>query len=344
MKVVRTVAEFDFDRMSTLALVPTMGAFHDAHLHLMREARKHADRVAVSLFVNPTQFRPGEDFEKYPRNEDRDFELAQEAGVDIMFAPSVEEMYGNAGLADDDSIAPATAEPRERLFAEVLVKADREREGAEESYSDMPEANPMHPLPVGTVGKQDGKSRRIAEGTVIHVSGITDRWEGHFRPGHFDGVATVVAKLFNIIRPDVAIFGLKDFQQCQVIRKMVVDLNFPLHLHFEPTVREPDGLAMSSRNRFLSVEERRIAPLLYMNLCQVAESIRQDPREKIIDLRLATNRAALSALGFAVDYLELVDSVTLDPVRNAKSWNRLIVAAKLGSTRLIDNIGLFEDH
>lgn len=275
MKVYRTVAEFEVDRSKTLALVPTMGAFHEGHLTLMRTARKSADQVAVSLFVNPTQFRAGEDFEKYPRDEECDFELADSAGVDFMFAPSVGEMYGSTG-------------------------------------------------------------------TTVLVGEIGSRWEGAYRPGHFEGVATVVAKLFNIVRPDVALFGLKDYQQCRVIARMVADLNFALRLQFEPTVREPDGLAMSSRNRYLSDDERLRAPVLYATLCQLAGAIRESSSGQIIQMRLAASKMALATVGFAVDYLELVDGETLAPARDASETNRLIVAAKLGATRLIDNVGLAE--
>ena len=140
----------------------------------------------------------------------------------------------------------------------------------------------------------------------------------------------MVAKLFNIVQPQIAIFGWKDFQQCLVVRKMVEDLNFPIELHFAPTVREPDGLAMSSRNRYLTKDERTRAPVLYATLCGLAESIRQDPRPKFIEMRLAANRMSLAAVGFAVDYLELADVSTLEPVRDAAPTNRLIVAAKLG--------------
>ena len=275
MKVYRAIADLDLDRTKSIALVPTMGAFHEGHLHLMREARKLANLVVVSLFVNPTQFRAGEDFEKYPRDEAGDFELADSVGVDAMFAPSVEEVYP-------------------------------------------------------------------AKTTKVHVGGLSESWEGAHRPGHFDGVATVVAKLFNICRPDFAVFGWKDFQQCRVIQSMVEGLNFPVALHFEPTVREADGLALSSRNRYLSSQERVVAPLLYATLCRVASDVRGASDEGEVSRFIDAGRRELTAAGFVLDYFEMVDSATLDAVRSVESWNRLIVAGRLGSTRLIDNISLFE--
>ncbi len=273
MRIARTVSELHLDRENTIALVPTMGAFHEGHLHLMRAAAKEAHYVVVSLFVNPTQFRAGEDFEKYPRDEGRDFELAEASGVDLLFVPTVEEMY------------PGSL-------------------------------------------------------TTIHIDGVTKRWEGEFRPGHFDGVATVVAKLFSIVRPDVAVFGWKDFQQCMVIRQLVQDLHFQLRLHFEPTVREDDGLAMSSRNRFLSDQERSVAPALYAGLVHAAELIRGGvPVGEVLD----SARADLNSKGFAVDYFALVDGLTLEPIGAAQEDARLIAAAKLGTTRLIDNIPLVHE-
>jgi len=267
VKIVRTIAELDLDRSKPIALVPTMGAFHEGHLSLMRRARDVAETVVVSLFVNPTQFMAGEDFEKYPRDEDRDFTLAREVGVDVMFAPAVADMYTGSG-------------------------------------------------------------------TVVHVRGVTERWEGEHRPGHFDGVATVVAKLFNIVRPDVALFGLKDFQQCVVIDRMVKDLNIPLVLMFEETIREPDGLAMSSRNAYLSPEERRVAPLLHQELVRLSRC------SQPLKAEIGTSHERLTSVGFRVDYLALVDSATLEPVEKTAPETRLIAAARLGGTRLIDNIAV----
>ena len=232
-----------------LALVPTMGALHAGHVALIRRARRVADCVMVSIYVNPTQFCAGEDFEKYPRVEHEDVVLCKQEGVDVVFAPR--NLY-----ADDASTR----------VEETMLSRDR--------------------------------------------CGIS-------RPGHFAGVATVVAKLFNICRPHVAVFGLKDFQQCQVIQRMVRDLDFGVRLVFVPTVRERDGLAMSSRNRYLSEEERRLAPNFYRILC---DGVRKGMGEKII-------ARELEKVGFQVDYV-------------THSGGRLCAAVFLGSTRLIDNVPL----
>lgn len=270
MKVVRTIAEARAARFGRIALVPTMGAFHEGHLSLMRLARDHGDCVAVSLFVNPTQFGAGEDFEKYPRDEVRDFQLAEAAGVDIMFAPKVEEMY------------------------------------------------PSHD-------------------TTVRVRGVSEQWEGVARPGHFEGVATVVAKLFHIVQPQAALFGWKDFQQCIVIRKMVVDLDFPVKLVFAETIREQDGLAMSSRNAYLTPEQRALAPKLYAELLAMRILLRRG-RGLDIDAALQSVKERLTSAAFQLDYLDLVDERTFEPIRANLNHARLILAARIGSTRLIDNL------
>jgi pantoate--beta-alanine ligase len=249
-----------------------MGAFHEGHLELMRKAKDLADIVVVSLFVNPTQFKPGEDFEKYPRDEVRDFALAETVGVDVMFTPTTSEMY-----------------PSKETF--------------------------------------------------IHVGEVTELWEGQFRPGHFGGVATIVAKLFNIVRPDIAVFGLKDYQQCLVLSRMVRDLNFPTKLVLEETVREADGLAMSSRNKYLFPEERKAANQLYAELNRIKSELAADSNEKEIQQNINKSATNLTAIGFRIDYLELVEAETLKIARSIKN-TRLIVAAKLGNTRLIDNIAV----
>lgn len=249
-----------------------MGAFHEGHLHLMRRAREATDQVVVSLFVNPTQFGKGEDFERYPRDLERDASLAQNAGVDILFAPEVTEIY----------------------------------------------------------------PRSVA--TTVHVPEVTERWEGASRPGHFDGVSTVVAKLFHIVQPRLAFFGQKDLQQCLVIRRMVLDLNMPVGLRFVPTTRELDGLAMSSRNVYLSVEERRVAPRLHETLMRLKEAIgTKDSNTPDCTHQLEQERAYLSSNGFLLDYLEYVSGDTMEPIRIPKPDSALIVAARLGKTRLIDN-------
>lgn len=249
-----------------------MGAFHEGHLSLMREARPQCETLVVSLFVNPTQFGPNEDFSRYPRDEERDLRLAESAGVDVVFAPSIEEVY-----------------PRRT--------------------------------------------------TTVSVSEVTERWEGAIRPGHFDGVATVVCKLFNIVGPNFAVFGLKDLQQCAVIRRMTEDLNLPVRLEFCPTARESDGLAMSSRNAYLSQEGRERAPLIYRELRRANLEIRSNPKDsRRIENELAASRQILESQGFQVDYFALVGTETMLPLRVVEGPSSLIVAVRIGSTRLIDNI------
>jgi pantoate--beta-alanine ligase len=273
LRIIRTIAEMAAFAPGDTGFVPTMGAFHEGHLALMREARgKHAN-VCVSLFVNPLQFGRGEDLASYPRDEDRDFHLAKEIGVDVMFAPASEEMY-------------------------------------------------------------QGQS------TLINVADITDYWEGQCRPRHFDGVATVVAKLFNIVRPRVAYFGWKDLQQCLVVRRMVEDLNIPLSLSFLETVREPDGLAMSSRNVYLTPEERSKAPQLYRTLGTIKSLLELGGTNPAsVDALLSDGRLSLERYGFAVDYLEVVSLADMKAARRAGEA-ALIVGARLGTTRLIDNCRL----
>jgi len=244
-----------------------MGALHRGHAELIRAAASECEECVVSIFVNPTQFGPSEDFEKYPRMEQSDFELCEKSGATLVFCPTVQEMY-----------------PRKT--------------------------------------------------TTIHVAEVTEFWEGAHRPGHFDGVATVVAKLFNVLRPDLAYFGLKDFQQCAVLGRMVEDLDMPIELRFLETVRESDGLALSSRNAYLSEADRRIAPLLFQVLQSCSQRIRKGEE---VDAVLASEIQVLSGSGFSVDYLALVDRSSLRPLSTLQKGARLIVAAKLGMTRLIDN-------
>ena len=236
-----------------VGLVPTMGALHDGHRALLRAARAECDRVVMSLFVNPTQFGPGEDLDRYPRDEAGDRAFAAAEGVDEVYAPSVEEMYPDG-------------------FA-----------------------------------------------TTVSVGALAARYEGHHRPGHFDGVATVVLKLFARVRPNVAYFGRKDAQQLAVVRRMVTDLDVPVAIRAVPTVREADGLAVSSRNVFLSPGERRAAPSLHRAL------LARDP----------------GVCEGKVDYLEVVDPASFEPV--APRPDALVIgAAWFGTTRLIDNITLEE--
>jgi pantoate--beta-alanine ligase len=236
----------------------------------MRTAKRENECVVVSLFVNPTQFGPKEDFTRYPRNLERDAEMASQAGVDVLFAPPVSEMYPRVAAS-------------------------------------------------------------------IHVPEVTERWEGAVRPGHFDGVATIVCKLFNIVRPSVAYFGYKDLQQCLVIKRMVEDLNLPVELSFQETTREGDGLAMSSRNAYLSPEDREKAPEIHTQLEASCRSIRDG---KPVDEALVDARRQLESSGFSVDYLELVSLHTMEPLTHYTEGSAIIVAARLGKTRLIDNVRL----
>ncbi|WP_135467804.1 pantoate--beta-alanine ligase [Crenalkalicoccus roseus] len=254
-------------RLGRLALVPTMGALHEGHLSLLAAARREGEAVAASIFVNPLQFGPQEDFARYPRDEAGDLAKLERAGCDLVWMPSVEVMY-----------------------------------------------------PPGRA-------------TTIEVGGPAEGWEGEARPGHFRGVATVCAKLFLQTGAAVAVFGEKDWQQLQVIRRMVTDLDLPVRIVGCPTVREADGLALSSRNRFLSAEERARAPALHAVLRRVAGELAAGA---LVEAALAAARTDLAAQGFAVDYLALVAPETLRPA--ATLPGRLIAAARLGSVRLLDNI------
>jgi pantoate--beta-alanine ligase len=255
-----------------LALVPTLGALHAGHMVLVAEAKRRADKVAASIFVNPTQFGEGEDFARYPRREADDGRMLLEAGCDLIWAPTVEDMY------------------------------------------------------------PDGFATRIT------VSGVSERWEGEARPGHFDGVATVVAKLLLAVRPDVAVFGEKDFQQLAVIRRMVADLNIPVEIVGVPTVREADGFALSSRNAYLSLEERQQALALPEALKAARAAIRSGAG---VGAALREAKQSLIDAGFLkIDYFALVDAATLEPLEAPQGEMRLIAAAVIGTTRLIDNLAV----
>jgi pantoate--beta-alanine ligase len=259
---------------SPRVLVPTMGALHPGHMELIRFARGKAaegGEVAVSIFVNPLQFEPGSDFERYPRLEERDEKLCRDAGVDILFRPPVSEMYAN-----DRSIA-------------------------------------------------------------VEETTLSEQLCGRSRPGHFRGVCTVVANLFNILRPDIAAFGEKDFQQLAIIRRMVRDLNFPVEIAGVPTVRETDGLAMSSRNQYLNAEERTQATVIRRALLQAATDAKQGEGSaaKIVQHVRQMIEEVPSA---RIDYVELVDSLTMQPVREVHPGSLVAVAVFFGKTRLIDNI------
>ena len=274
VKILTTIADVPVQaRGKPRVLVPTMGALHKAHAELIRVAREVAGKdgeVAVSIFVNPLQFEPGSDYERYPRPEKADEEFCRNAGVDLLFRPSVADMF-----ADDRS-------------------------------------------------------------AFVDESSLSKTLEGKSRSGHFRGVCTVVAKLFNILVPDAAVFGEKDFQQLAIVRRMVRDLNFNIDIIAVPTMREEDGLACSSRNRYLNLDERKQAAVLYKALCAAANA-----SEKLTGDLVAR---ALKVIGEAplarIDYVELVDTETLQPVEMAGPGSVLVLAVFFGKTRLIDNIRL----
>lgn len=279
MELVRTIAQLRDavgawrTRGERVALVPTMGALHEGHLALVDAARGRADRVVASVFVNPLQFGPTEDLARYPRNLERDRALLEERGVDLLYAPSVEEMYPDS--------AQVTVDP----------------------------------------------------------GVLATHWDGAARPGHFAGVLTVVAKLFNQVGPDVAVFGQKDFQQVTVIGRMIRDLNWPIELIVAPTVREADGLALSSRNVYLTpadrIEARRLSAAL-REMQRAWEAGESDPgRLEVL------GRGVLEAgQGIVVDYVAVVDPATLQQPERADQASVVLIAARVGSTRLIDNAAL----
>lgn len=274
MKILTTIAEAQAQpHEKRRVLVPTMGALHKAHGELIRVARKHAGHdgeVAVSIFVNPLQFEPGGDYERYPRPEETDEEFCRKAGVDFLFRPNAAGMYADA--------------------RSVFV----------EEFS------------------------------------LSKALEGKSRPGHFRGVCTVVAKLFNILAPDAAVFGEKDFQQLAIVRRMARDLNFNIDIIAVPTVREEDGLALSSRNQYLDVEERKQVTVLHKALCAVASAGAKSAGEIVALARKVINEAPLAR----IDYVEVVDAITLQPVEMAGPGSVLVLAVFFGRTRLIDNIRL----
>jgi len=254
----------------SIGLVPTMGALHEGHLSLIRAAKRASDRVIVSIFVNPRQFGPNEDYQRYPRSAEADVAQALEAGAALVFAPSLEEMY-----------------------------------------------------PPGYA-------------TTVSVAGLSEGLCGARRPGHFDGVATVVTKLLLQALPDVAFFGEKDYQQLQIVKRLVRDLDIPVRIEGVPTVREADGLALSSRNLFLSPEERRVAPALARTLAAMAQRLAVQGAR--VDAEVMRGLAELRASGIAgVEYLEVRDAQTLAPLPTVDRPARILVAARLGQTRLIDN-------
>ena len=254
-----------------------MGYLHEGHLSLVRCAKKENDTVVVSVFVNPTQFGKGEDFDRYPRDLERDLKLLEKEGVEIVFAPSVEEMYP-------------------------------------EGFS-----------------------------TFVEETKLSRRWEGEFRPGHFRGVCTVVLKLFNIVKPDRAYFGEKDYQQLKVIEKMVKDLNLDLEVKGCPIVREKDGLAMSSRNTYLSAEERKQATAIYRSFLYAEELIKSGLRNSNELIKQMEKFLKQHPLIQKIDYIAVVDPKTLEPVGEIKGGERILVAVRMPSARLIDNWEISKD-
>jgi pantoate--beta-alanine ligase len=254
----------------TIAFVPTMGFLHDGHLELLRQGRRRADVLVLSIFVNPTQFGPTEDYAKYPRDMEGDLKKAEGAGTDIVFSPPVSEMY--------------------------------------------PE------------GSQ----------TTVKVKNLPEHLCGLSRPGHFEGVATVVTKLLNIIMPHIAIFGQKDFQQLAVIRRMVTDLNMDMEIIGMPTVREPDGLAMSSRNKYLNPEERKSALCLKKSIDMSLAMLKEGERDA--EIIKSSIRGLISSHPFTdIDYISICDPLTLEDLNTIKEKALLALAVRVGKTRLIDN-------
>ena len=276
IETVRAAHSYATQSASRRALVPTMGALHRGHLELIRIAREEAGaegEVAVSIFVNPLQFEPGSDLEKYPRPESRDEELCRAAGVDILFRPRASEMYS------------------------------------------------------------------VARSVFVEELALSETLCGRSRPGHFRGVCTVVTKLFHLLSPHAAIFGEKDFQQLAIIRRLVRDLDFAVEIIGAPTVREPDGLALSSRNKYLNAEERRQAIVLRAALLEAAEQVHGG--ENSAARVTARIRERISSAPLArIDYVEIVDAESLQPLETIRAQTLLAVAVFLGQTRLIDNLQL----
>jgi pantoate--beta-alanine ligase len=271
IKSVRNLVKAARSKGKIIGFVPTMGVLHIGHISLIKAAMKKCDFVAVSIFVNPTQFGPGEDFEKYPRPLKADLEICRKAGVDVVFAPSPQQMY-----------------PGENL-------------------------------------------------TWVNVEKLTEQLCGQFRPGHFSGVTTVCAKLFSIVAPDIAFFGQKDAQQAIVIKRMVTDLNMPLEIVVCPTVRQADGLAVSSRNQYLTRQQKKNAPLIYKSLqkCQkLIEDGVADSKTIINQMRKILQQAP----SIKIEYISIVDADTLQELKKITGKVLTAVAVKIGSTRLIDNI------
>ena len=272
IEVRREITELRASRSGgTLGFVPTMGALHAGHISLLQAAREECELVAVSIFVNPTQFGPGEDFEKYPRSMAEDLTKCRSAGVDLVFRPDAGELYPDAAL------------------------------------------------------------------TRVHVTGVSEPLCGRHRPGHFDGVALIVAKLFNIVQPDRAYFGQKDAQQLAVIRRMVHDLDMPVEIVGCPIVREADGLALSSRNAYLGAGQRRQASVLQRALLAMREAIRAGQKDADQIVRQA-RKLILEAGPCEIDYVELVHTQTVQPVKLVHGPVLAVLAVRIGECRFIDNL------
>jgi pantoate--beta-alanine ligase len=284
MEILKTVKEThkvinQFKRKGkSIVVVPTMGSLHEGHISLIREAKQYGDIVISTLFVNPKQFGPNEDFERYPRDFDRDFKMLEDAGCDLLFAPNVTDMY-----------------------------------------------------PPGF-------------STKLSINGFTDILEGKTRPNHYDGVAIVVLKLFNITKADIGIFGQKDYQQFMVIRKMVEELDLDIILVMAPIIREKNGLAMSSRNRYLSTEEFKQAAIIFKSLELAARAITKGERNRINLIKLITENLIKSNL-IKIDYVEIVNDITFEIQDELTSGHRIVIliACWFGTTRLIDNM-IIEIH
>ena len=281
MQIIREMADMALalrewrEQGLSVALVPTMGALHAGHMALVESAKSKADRVVASIFINPLQFGPTEDLDRYPRQEAEDARLLNQHGCDLLWMPTAAQLY-----------------------------------------------------PPGFA-------------TSITVAGVSERWDGAARPGHFEGVATIVAKLFIAVRPAIALFGEKDFQQLAVIRRMESDLGLGIAVHGVKTVRDADGLALSSRNAYLSADERGRALALPRSLQEASDAILSG---KPVRETLDEAKRRLGLAGFAaVDYFALVDSASLEPIEEAAGEMRLIAAATIGTTRLIDNVSVISD-
>ncbi|MCS7076647.1 MAG: pantoate--beta-alanine ligase [Bacteroidia bacterium] len=259
-----------------IGFVPTMGALHQGHLSLVKASKGKNLLTVASIFVNPTQFGPNEDFEKYPRTVDHDIQLLESVKCDVLFLPSVKEMYPTASAI------------------------------------------------------------------TLSMPSLTQKYEGKYRTGHFEGVMLIVSKLFNIVLPNVAFFGQKDFQQCAIVKQMVKDLSFPVQIEIMPTIREDDGLAMSSRNRYLNEIERKKAVGIYQTLMYIKNMVQH---EKSVENLIRHAHTYIEKFGFTqIDYIDIVNSDTLETLHYAYSENKplMLITARLGTTRLLDNMYLYD--